>query len=453
MERSLKTATTNLIWHGTRLRRALAAADPDRPPRMVALPATWEDGAAAALAALVPGGGPVALAAAATDWIAPIAARAQRAGAAEDLAARLHGLLLARRGAPGAAVWRGEVGTEARFVLNLAAFYDAQTGFDRDGFAHAVATATVALACLDSAATRLAVGVADLAGLLATLGLDYASDAARDRAAAIAALLRETVQRTVATLPGRVRVLTAIAAPDAAEALLGVETGGIAPAFSPLSDAGVLTRTAQAWLAARAVTAEAALAATLAGTSPFPHADTAAHQAMRATLAPLFDVMPPLPVPLAAPAATPNRRELPARHASLTQRAVVGGHRVFLRTGEYADGTPGDIAISLPKDSAAMRGLTDAFAQAVSLGLQHGVPLADFVDAFTLTRFGAAGVVEGDPAVTRATSVLDYVFRSLAARYLGGTPLPEAEPDEAEPPPMLPLELPEAGRRGLRIVK
>jgi ribonucleoside-diphosphate reductase alpha chain len=448
MDRRLKTASSLPAWRGVRLRQTHAAADPDAPPRDVALPAGWDEGAAAALAELVPGSGPVALPAAAEAWIGRIA------GTEAEFAERLRALLLARRGAPSTAVWHGTAGAPARFVLNLAAFHDPAQGFDRAGFAQAVATATRALAAHDPTATRLAVCMADIAGLLSALGLDYASDEAQAQAALIARLMAQTADATAATLAGRAfRALTGVAAPDATEALLGAETGGIAPAFSPLDDAGRLTRAAQAWLAARGMTAETALASVLGGGNPFPQADAEAHAAMHAAVAPYVDAMPAMPPPLPALAPAAHRRELPARHASVTQRASVGGHRVFLRVAEYADGAPGEIAVSLPKDSTATRGLMDAFAQAVSLGLQHGVPLAEFVDAFTLTRFGAAGPVEGDPAVAHATSVLDYVFRSLAARYMGGARLPEAEPEEAAPAPLLPLDLPPPRQRGLRVVK
>ena len=104
----------------------------------------------------------------------------------------------------------------------------------------------------------------------------------------------------------------------------------------------------------------------------------------------------------------------------------------------------------------------DSFANAVSLGLQHGVPLEAFVEAFTLTRFGPAGSVEGDPAVARATSLIDYVFRTLAVNYLGRTDLPEAAAEEADEAvgqgdPLLPLALPRQDgarirRRALRLV-
>ena len=156
---------------------------------------------------------------------------------------------------------------------------------------------------------------------------------------------------------------------------------------------------------------------------------------------------------------------LPDRRAGYTQKAAVGGHKIFLRTGEYEDGQLGEISIGLHKEGAAFRGLMDNFAMAVSLGLQHGVPLAEFVEAFTFTRFGPSGAVEGDPAVERATSLLDYVFRNLAVNYLGKTDLPPAEEEEADTvgdgardrAPLLPLDLPrEDGprqrRRTLRLV-
>jgi hypothetical protein len=144
----------------------------------------------------------------------------------------------------------------------------------------------------------------------------------------------------------------------------------------------------------------------------------------------------------------------------------VGGHRLYLRTGEYDDGSLGEVFIALHKEGAAFRGLMDNFAIAVSLGLQHGVPLEAFIEAFTFTRFGPAGAVEGDPAVSRATSLLDYAFRNLAANYLGQGTIPEAEPEEEEADtvgngsrdhsPLLPLEMPpdspRARRRRFRVV-
>ena len=417
-------------WRGVRMRRMLAAADPESAPRVVALPTGWDDAAAAALAALSPGRAPVALMAASEAWIAPLCADAP------ELAERLRLLLIARRAAPGRPVWRDERAGAAGFVLNLAAFHDPASGFDAAGFTAAAATAAEALARFGAA--EATVGLADLAGLLAALGLDYEGAAARTLAAEIA-------QRLRAALGGAARAV--VAPPGPAEALLGVETGGIAPAFSPLDDRGRLTRTARATLAARGIDADAALAAILAGRALFPPADAAAHAAMHDAVAPFLDAMPRRPA-LPAPC-----RAVPARHGGITQKATVGGHRVYLRTAEHDDGTLGEISVSLPRETPAVRAMMEALAHAVSLGLQHGVRLEEFVDAFTLTRFAPAGAVEGDANVTHATSVLDYLARTLAAQYLGRTDLPQGEPDE--PPPALPLDLPPAaaGRRRLRVVK
>jgi hypothetical protein len=209
------------------------------------------------------------------------------------------------------------------------------------------------------------------------------------------------------------------------------------------------------------MTAEAALAATLAGRSPFAQPDSAAHAAMHDAVAPYLQNLPARPV--AQPAPDTGRNMLPARRNGYTQKAAIGGHKLFLRTGEYTDGKLGEIFIGLHKEGPAFRGLMDNFAIAVSLGLQNGVKLEEFVEAFTFTRFGPAGQVEGDPAVARATSLLDYVFRNLAVNYLGKTDLPEAE-DEAydtvgdgarDRAPLLPLDLPQEDaprRRGLRLV-
>ncbi|MEO9189851.1 MAG: TSCPD domain-containing protein [Acetobacteraceae bacterium] len=460
---------TNRTWQGVRMRRIEAGADPDQPPRTVSLPAAWGIEAARALAALAPAGTPADLRAAAEAWIRPITERSPPPsplplweGVGEVPAAvphssdRLHAMLLRRQGAPAPAVWQGRAAEDPRFLLNLPAFFDADLGFDAAAFGLAVETAVVALALAVPDAPRIVVAIADLAGLLASLGLDYATQPARDAARAIAALLRERVAATARGHGLRHEAAIAVSAPAEAEALLGVETGGIAPAFSPLTEDGGLTRAARAWLAARGVTTEAALAAGLAGETVFPVADVAAHRAMHDALTPFFAIMPARPDSADSAHRAPMRRDLPARRAGYTQKAAIGGHRVYVRTGEYADGALGEISVALPKDSAAMRGLMDGFAAAVSLGLQHGVPLVEFVEAFTLTRFGSAGAVEGDPAVARASSVLDYVFRHLAANYLGRHDIPAtAEEPEAAPPPLLPLDLPadpRARRRGFRVI-
>ncbi|MGB7369563.1 MAG: vitamin B12-dependent ribonucleotide reductase, partial [Methylovirgula sp.] len=114
-----------------------------------------------------------------------------------------------------------------------------------------------------------------------------------------------------------------------------------------------------------------------------------------------------------------DRERLPDRRKGYTQKAVVGGHKVYLRTGEYQDGRLGEIFIDMHKEGAAFRSLMNNFAIAISVGLQYGVPLEEFVDAFTFVRFEPAGLVQGNDAIKNATSIIDYVFRELAISYLG----------------------------------
>jgi len=118
-----------------------------------------------------------------------------------------------------------------------------------------------------------------------------------------------------------------------------------------------------------------------------------------------------------------ERHRLPDRRSGYTQKAVVGGHKVYLRTGEYQDGTVGEIFLDMHKEGAAFRSLMNCFAIAISLGLQYGVPLERFVDAFVFTRFEPNGMVRGNDRIKMATSVIDYVFRELAITYLGRTDL------------------------------
>ena len=124
----------------------------------------------------------------------------------------------------------------------------------------------------------------------------------------------------------------------------------------------------------------------------------------------------------------PTRGRLPDRRKGYTQKAIVGGHKVYLRTGEYEDGRLGEIFIDMHKEGAAFRSLMNNFAIAISLGLQYGVPLEEFVEAFTFTRFEPAGMVQGNDAIKMATSILDYVFRELAISYLGRGDLAHVEP-------------------------
>jgi len=126
-----------------------------------------------------------------------------------------------------------------------------------------------------------------------------------------------------------------------------------------------------------------------------------------------------------------TREKMPSRRKGYTQKAVVGGHKVYLRTGEYENGELGEIFVDMHKEGAAFRSLMNNFAIAVSLGLQYGVPLEEFVDAFTFTRFEPAGLVQGNDSIKNATSILDYIFRELAVSYLGRHDLAHADPSEA----------------------
>ena len=113
-----------------------------------------------------------------------------------------------------------------------------------------------------------------------------------------------------------------------------------------------------------------------------------------------------------------EREKLPHRRKGYTQKAIVGGHKVYLRTGEYEDGKLGEIFIDMHKEGAAFRSLMNNFAIAVSIGLQYGVPLEEFVEAFTFTRFEPQGIVTGNDTIKMSTSILDYIFRELAISYL-----------------------------------
>jgi hypothetical protein len=489
---------TGTLWEEVALRRTRACADPDAPPRAVALPLGWDAEAAAALAALAPGEKPVALPRLAEAWIARVARGGQKAGivdatGAARLADGLRALLLTRRGAPGREVWRGEGGkAEPRFVLNLPAFLEPEGGFDLEGYAEACALAVRALDALGGAkANRLRLGFADLAGLLAALGLVYDSREARATAAAIAALTRGAAEaesgRIAAKLGAREPVallwpappaetpvpglaaaaraaldaaaaspglrhqgLLALALPDAVEALLGAETGGLAPAAG--STRAVLTESGEvAEVPTRAALLIARDHQARAGAllAPVPER---ARAAMREAVAQFLHAAPPAPIALPAPAQpVPKPQPMLRRHAGTTLHVTVGGHKVALRTAEDASGRLLEIAFTLSKEGAAYRSLMDGFAQSVSLGLQGGVPLADYVEAFAYTRFGPAGVVEGDPAIPRATSVLDWAFRRLALDYLDRRDLPQPSEEDCLPDtpgtasqqaPLLPLDLP-----------
>lgn len=501
------TRLQGTLWEGVALRRTRAAADPDAPPRPVALPAAWDEAAAAALAALAPPGArPVSLPRAAEAWIARTATRGLRAGTlagpaeAHRLAEALRALLLTRRGAPGMAAWRGQSGGEAghRYVLSLPAFLEAEGGFDLEGFAEACAIGVRtldALAC--GRALRLNLGFADLAGLLAALGLPYDGAEARAVAAALAALARGAAEAesgrlaarlgarepvaliapappTATVVPGLAEAaraaldaaaaapglrhagLLALAPADAVEAMLEAETAGIAPApgatRAMLGPTGVVEVPSRAALRLGAPDRIARLLGPV---------DEAARRAMREAVAPFLHAAPPLPAALpeaprreAPPAGAPAwRRPAPAvPHAAFLPplHVTIGGHRVALQRAADAQGQLVEIGFAVA-GSAPLRGMLAGFAASVSLGLAQGVPLTHYVECFAHARIGPpGGAVEGDAEIRRAVSVLDWAFRRLAIEHLGRrdladpeeAALPLAPCTEAAQPPLLPLDLP-----------
>lgn len=128
-----------------------------------------------------------------------------------------------------------------------------------------------------------------------------------------------------------------------------------------------------------------------------------------------------------------SRRKLPGRRKGYTQKASIGGHKIYLRTGEYEDGSVGEIFIDMHKEGAAFRSMMNNFAIAISIGLQYGVPLEEFVDAFTFTRFEPSGMVEGNEAIKMSTSILDYIFRELAISYQGRHDLAHVDVTDIRP--------------------
>ncbi len=129
-----------------------------------------------------------------------------------------------------------------------------------------------------------------------------------------------------------------------------------------------------------------------------------------------------------------QRRTMPSRRAGYTQKATIGGHKVYIHTGEYKDGELGEVFIDMHKEGAAFRSLMNCFAIAISLGLQYGVPLEEYVEAFTFTRFEPNGPVSGHPNIKFSTSIIDYIFRELAVNYLGRHDLAQVPPTDTLAP-------------------
>jgi hypothetical protein len=137
------------------------------------------------------------------------------------------------------------------------------------------------------------------------------------------------------------------------------------------------------------------------------------------------------PIPSPPPSKDAGLLRAEAQMKGYTQKAIVGGHKVYLKTGEYDDGRLGEIFLDMHKEGAAFRSLMNNFAIAVSVGLQYGVPLEEFVEAFTFTRFEPAGMVMGNDRIKNATSILDYIFRELAISYLDREDLAHVHADSS----------------------
>lgn len=313
---------------------------------------------------------------------------------------------------------------------------------------------------------------------LAAMGIDYDSDEGRDAACSLAALttlvaregtgcdhLPLTPHRHV--IPGlaavardawsraavetdapEARIETGFSTPGPVDALLGSEACGLAPVFSPLRTDGRLAASTLARLAARGLSLETAFASCLAGSVPLALPGPDAHMRMYRAITGFVDHMPARPDPSEVPLSRlPPRgvsRPLPERRTGIMQKASVGGHRLFLRTAEFEDGTLGEVSLTPARESTMVRGLMESFSEAVSLGLQYGVPLEDFVERFAYSCFGPAGTVEGDPVASYATSMLDYAFRALSDLYLHRR-LPDAPHEDGaqDSSPLLPFDFDE----------
>ena len=479
------------------MRTLQTSTDPDSMMlRSVTLPSVWSDDAAQALTQLSPAeGGSVRLASEAARWVEAIDSTPPLPHDPQDappVGRSLSCLLLMQQMAPNAALWRNEPDGQPGFVIRLSGFV--QDGiFATEHFAACLKLACDSLRRLEAARRPYRSGdlplfdepapfsdsdgpaglilLTDLDACLAALGLDYDSDEGRQFATAISQLTRliaragtahpeaafscpqapDIEQAAIAisaatqSLTGLALIETGFSSPGAVDALLDVEACGLGPVFSLVDGRGGLRASTLNRLAHKGLSPEAALALALDGQPPLQPAGAKAHALMHEAVLPFCDHLPALPEPetddLKEKLGRGVRRPLPMRQGGFSQRASIGGHRLFMRTGEFEDGTLASLSLAPPRESPMARGLMDCFSQAVSIGLQFGVPLDVFVEQFAYSRFGACGTVEGDDVASYATSMLDYAFRALSDAYLGQR-LPDAPTDSGEKQqeaPMLPF--------------
>lgn len=479
------------------MRTLQTSTDPDSAAlRAVTLPSVWSDDAAQALAQLAPAeGGPVRLASEAARWVEMIESTPSLPHMPQDappVGRSLSCLLLMQQMAPNRALWRNDPDGQHGFVVRLSGFV--QDGiFATEHFAACLKLACDSLRRLEAAQRPYRSGelplfddpppacmeddpagiilLTDLDACLAALGLDYDGKDGRTFARAISQLTRliarsgtaepmaafscpqfpDIEQAAIAisaatqSLSGLAMIETGFSAPGEIDALLDVESCGLGPIFSLVNGRGGLRTSTLNRLAHKGLSPEAALALALEGQSPLQPAGAEAHARMHEAVLPFCDHLPALPDPetddMREKLGRGVRRPLPMRQGGFSQRASVGGHRLFMRTGEFEDGTLGSLSLTPPRESPMARGLMECFGQAVSIGLQFGVPLDVFVEQFAYSRFGACGTVEGDDVASYATSMLDYAFRALSDAYLGQR-MPDAPTDSGDrhhEAPMLPF--------------
>ncbi len=491
--------------------------DPDSNAlRSVTLPSAWSDDAAQALAQITPSeGGPVRLASEAARWVelidsTPLLPNTPKN--APPIGRSLSCLLLMQQMAPNLALWRHDPDGQPGFIIKLSSFV--QDGlFSTEHFAACVKLACDSLRRLEAAQRPYRSGelplfdepalsfspndpvgailLSDLDACLAAIGLDYDSEAGRAMAQGITQLTQliaragtpiavpafscpqaPDIEQAAVSISAKMQSVTELAPVEigfsssgVVDALLEVESCGLGPIFSLVDTQGNLRTSTLHRLAHKGLSPEAALALALDGEAPLHAAGPKAHALMQEALQPFCEHMPILPEPetdaLKEKLGRGVRRPLPMRQGGFTQRASIGGHRLFMRTNEFEDGSLGALSLSPPQESPMARGLMECFSQAVSIGLQFGVPLEVFIEKFAYSRFGACGTIEGDDIAAYATSMLDYAFRALSDAYLGQR-MPDApvEPTEkTQDAPMLPFGLEQETspprspkRRNLRLV-
>ncbi|OOL17878.1 vitamin B12-dependent ribonucleotide reductase [Bombella intestini] len=487
----------HLHWSGVHMRTLQTNTDPDSAVlRSVTLPSVWSDDAAQALIQLTTAeGGPVRLASEAARWVEMIDSTPPLPHSPQDappIGRSLSCLLLMQQMAPNAAIWRNEPDGQPGFIIRLSGFV--QDGiFATEHFAACLKLACDSLRRLEAARRPYRSGdlplfddpaphddsdgpaglilLTDLDACLAALGLDYDSNEGRATASAIARFTRLVARSGTATpdsafacphapdieqasiaissamhsVTGLALIETGFSSPGPVDALLDVEACGPGPIFSLVTNQGGLRPSTLNRLAHKGLSPEAALALALDGQPPLQPAGAQAHALMHDAIQPFCDHLPALPEPelddLKEKLGRGVRRPLPMRQGGFSQRTSIGGHRLFMRTGEFEDGTLASLTLTPPRESPMARGLMECFSQAVSIGLQFGVPLDVFVEQFAYSRFGACGTVEGDDMASYATSMLDYAFRALSEAYLGQR-MPDAPTESGEKQqeaPMLPF--------------